>query len=34
VPPALAGEDENIEWDRAYIVRKEAKEVLTYVAKA
>jgi HEAT repeat protein len=27
----LLGEDEHFEWDRAYIVRKEAKEALGYV---
>jgi HEAT repeat protein len=27
----LLGEDEHFEWDRAYVVRKEAKEALAYV---
>lgn len=27
----ILGEDENYEWDRAYVVRKEAKEALAYV---
>ena len=27
----LLGEDEHFEWDRAYVVRKEAKEALDYV---
>lgn len=27
----ILGEDENFEWDRAYVVRKEAKEALNYV---
>ncbi len=27
----ILGEDENYEWDRAYVVRKEAKEALQYV---
>lgn len=27
----ILGEDENFEWDRAYVVRKEAKEALKYV---
>lgn len=27
----ILGEDENYEWDRAYVVRKEAKEALSYV---
>lgn len=27
----ILGEDENYEWDRAYVVRKEAKEALEYV---
>jgi HEAT repeat protein len=29
----LLGEDEHFEWDRAYIVRKEAKEALGYVRR-
>jgi len=28
----LLGEDEHFEWDRAYVVRKEAKEALGYVS--
>lgn len=27
----ILGQDENFEWDRAYVVRKEAQEALTYV---
>ena len=27
----LLGEDEAFDWDRAYVVRKEAKEALQYV---
>ena len=27
----ILGEDEHFDWDRAYVVRKEAKEALAYV---
>ena len=27
----ILGQDENFEWDRAYVVRKEAQEALGYV---
>lgn len=27
----ILGEDENYEWDRAYVVRKEAREALKHV---